>query len=556
MDPNSIDPFSVDQSSSPQEVELPAAEPQIEEKDATTRPFPPLPSKKRGAGRSRTVFVLRGEQLIAVQLATGNDTITVQRSGVAPVPSTNARTHGPDLVAAIDTAIQSFPDKPKQVELILPEDSIKKTIVSLPAIQPKKAWKVLRNRALQVSGLPDEELLWAARPLGTYTADDREVANWMVFTLSRPALAGFCDVFKEAGVRLCGAFPPTSMLTNLSSSTLPSDTPSEGVFGEVILADEMAIFNVIGDSTNLFSRSIRFEGTESDEDRRDILAGELQRSFMYCQQNVTESTPESVEVLFAGSPPPPGLIDAIESQTRVTTVPVDLGAWIKVSDSIQPGELPESVLPMLVGAGLIPPSGRERTDLLPKDMKPRNWSLSAKITTTLAIVEIGLLIFRLSGHLDETLARKRAILSDHKASQRALGPTLDALQTVQKRDQFLQELEKQSAELVPVRYDWIPLFRDLSAVPDGDIHFSRLEIELVKSSSYVSGKGEQPSEEWRILLDVGSPQPYRQAQQTVQSLVQNLRQSKFLRTVNMRPSSSKKKDSDHSKFTIECELHK
>lgn len=520
-----------------------------------TRAFPPPASRggSRAAGKQRHLFIVAEERVSVAHISSSATGVTLHHYASTSADLTSLKTDGSEMIQAIDILLQDFPEKPKLADVVLPEDAVKKTVVSLPPIPPNKARKVLQNRALQVSGIPAEELVWTARPLGQVTTGEKTLSNWLIFTVSRPALLRYYDAFRNAGVRVQSFLPASSLLLNLSSVAESSD-----VFGEVILGDDLIVFSILAGGSTVFTRAIAFDASETGDERQEILAGELQRSFLYCQQNVTDASPTRVDLLHCDRSDGQVLGKVIEDQTGVPVAQVNLDFWMKRADAAKSIEVRDDCMMLILGAAILfaNPKQASSENLLPKDIRPRNWSVSAKIATTLAIVEIGLIFFRLSGHIDKTLQQKEEILRAHQQSKRSLVPTLAALQEVEKRDQFMETLEYKSDELVPLEYDWIALFKDLSYLPAGEIHFSGIRVKTTDARTYVSGEGGVASSQWKVVIDLASPLAYRRAQEVIQEYVQNLRRSQFFNAVNVKPSSSADyQRTTLSEFTIECELH-
>lgn len=519
------------------------------------RPFPL--SKRRGptSARSRTVFAITSDKLTAAHVSTCREGVVVHRLASAPADSSSLRTDGSEIIEAIDIVLSEFPEKPKLVDVILPEDAVKKSVVALPPVKDSKARKVLKNRALQVSGLPEEELLWSARPLGDLESGGKPVTNWLILTISRPSLLRYYDVFRNAGIKVSGFFPATQLLLNLSHV----EETQNDVIGEVILGEDLVVFSILKEGSTIFTRSIRFDPDEPKEDRRDILAGELQRSFLYCQQNITDVSPKRVDVLHCGDDRLADLAEQILAQTGVDTHTVDLRSWMRVTGSVDETTVSNDTVMMLLGAGLMYVSNRaiENTNIEPKDLRPRNWSVSAKIATTLAIIEIGLIIYRLSDHIDGIVEKKEAVVAAHQESRRSLRPTLQILDDVEKRDQFLERLESETTGLVPLDYDWPSLFRDVAYLPDGEIHLVEAKIRRSGGQRYSSGQAGMPVNTWSIELQVASPLAFRPAQEILQGYIRNLRQSKYFRSVNAKPATVTRSEGepDTSRFVVECELN-
>ncbi len=519
------------------------------------RAFPLAARRGTTSARPRTIFALNSDRLTAAHVSTCREGVVLHRMASAPADPGSLRTDGSEIVEAIDIVLGEFPEKPKLVDVILPEDAVKKSVVALPPVKESKARKILRNRALQVSGLPEEELLWSARPLGELEAGGKPVTNWLILTISRPSLLRYYDVFRTAGIKVSGFFPATQLLLNLSQA---EETRSD-VIGEVLLGEDLVVFSILKDGATIFTRSIRFDPDEPKEDRRDILAGELQRSFLYCQQNVTDVSPTRVDVLHCGDDRLADLAEQILAQTGVETHTVDLRSWLRVTGSVEEEAISNDMLMMVLGAGLMYVSNRaiESANIEPKDLRPRNWSVSAKIATTLAIIEIGLIIYRLSDHIDGIIEKKEAVVAAHQESRRSLKPTLQILDDVQKRDRFLEQLETQTGALVPLDYDWPSLFRDVAFLPDGEIHLVEAKIHRTGGQRYSAGKAGMPVNMWSIELQVASPLPFRPAQEILQAYIRNLRQSQYFRSVNAKPATVSRREGEPetSRFVVECELN-
>ncbi len=515
------------------------------EPEPVARPFPSDAARGRSANRSRTVFLLASNRITAAQIASDREGVRLGKVAVRETEAAGVRGDQAELMECIDILLEAFVEKPRQADLILPEGVVKKSVISLPPVSGSKATKILRKRALQVSGLPEEELVWTCRCLGTVETSEREMTNWLVFTLSRPALHHYYDAFREAGVKVSAVYPATGLLMNLSGrGESPEDT-----FGEVILGDDQIVFSIHAGGSTAFTRSIRFDPSEPAADRREVLAGELQRSFLYCSQNLSAAPPSRVDILHDGKDPVGPLVSILEAQTQVEVHSIDVSPWVRSSEDGALDMLHPSALPFLIGGELRPSAaggsgtggGRRRTaetlDLLPKEMRPRNWSFSAKIATTLALIEVALLLFRLSGNLDTTLEKKREILASHLESRRELGPALDSLAEIDRRDRLTEQLEAKSEALVPVEYDWVSLAKDLAFVPDGMLRLHDFRAKRTSRERFVAGEGAQSVDQWSLEIDVVSPLPYREAQQLVQEYVQNLRRSQYLATVNLKPNS-------------------
>jgi len=509
-----------------------------EEKRDATRPFPQVQKRAKALAKPRAVLLLNVDRVVAAQISRRRDKVRIEQIAAAPIDNSKALAGGGEIVAAIDMALQAFGERPKVAEVVLPEEVVKKTVVSLPAVTDAKAKKILRNRALQVSGIADEDLVWRARPLGTVERGGKPIGQWVIFTASRPSLVRYVDAIRNARIRVTGLYPATSMLLNTSrGADLQQADAEPDVIGEVILADECILFNILAGGSTAFTRSIRFDPELESSERLEILSGELQRSFLYCEQNLKDTSPSRVEVLHAGAEGSEELFCTIESSTEVDTCGVDVRGWLELAPGVDETTVPRESLLTLLGVGLQNPSthGKGSTDLLPRDLRPRNWGVSAKIATTLALIEIGLLIYRLSSSLDRTIEEKSEVLAEQRASRQSLVPVLDALHEVEKRDTFLQLLETTAEQVVPVRYDWLSFFKDLAVLPEGDLFFQEVTLDPSVSEEFVNGRGTLPTVEWTVQIDVASPLPYRAAQELVQEYVGILRRSKYLRSVNVRP---------------------